>query len=122
MSTNRISFTRGDTAVFDFTVKKDGALADLTSVLGIWLTVKADYATSDANKLFQLALGTGIVVLNPSGGTFRATFAPSNSASLDPSSAYVWDVQIKQADGSINTPAGLTGLLSVTADVYNAVA
>lgn len=120
MTTNRIGFMRGDTAVFSFAVTVDGAIADLTGA-AIFLTIKAKYSDADSAKILQKTIGAGITVISAALGTFSVKFDPPDTNTLSVITTYVWDVQLKLADNSIITPDGLSGIFALSPDVYNAI-
>ncbi|HEY1292945.1 MAG TPA: hypothetical protein VGJ60_07700 [Chloroflexota bacterium] len=109
---------RGDTVVFEITVARQGALADLSE--GQWWCTGKWWrnAVDDTEALFQVTqLGSDQgVITNPSPGVLRVQLTPAASAVLPPLDSPVQiDVQWREPTGEVWTVA--SGTLTFRADV-----
>lgn len=120
MSATKISFVRGDTAIFTGAALTDGAAANITGC-SLYFTVKPSFSATDAEKVFQKTIGSGISVTNAAGGLFSVNISPADTRGLVAGKSYVWEVRIKQPDGTISTPDGLAGTFVVTPEVLLSV-
>lgn len=116
MSATKISFVRGDTAVYSGAALTDGAPASLVGCT-LFFTVKPSFSANDAEKVFQKTVGSGISVTNAAGGLFSVNISPADTRGMGAGKIYVWEVRIKQPDGTISTPEGLAGTFIVTPEV-----
>jgi|SRR5579872_155588 len=116
-----LSFTRGDTHLFRFTVvdKLTGVVQNITTWQKFWVTGKLHLSDSDANAVFELTLGSGIALIDPSHGLAEVTISPTNTASLDFRKYTLFgDIQGKDTTGNIWTLA--KGTFVITSDVTQA--
>lgn len=83
------------------------------SLVKAWLTVKKSESHADADAIFQKAittsysLGQGHITDNGAGDTSAAIFfelTAANTALLRGDVDYYFDIQVKTANGAINTP------------------
>jgi hypothetical protein len=116
-----LSFTRGDTHLFRFTVtdKLTGVVQNITTWQKFWVTGKLHLSDSDANAVFELTLGSGITILSAVQGLVQVMISPVNTASLDFRKYTLFgDIQGKDASGNIWTLA--KGTFVITSDVTQA--
>jgi len=121
---NTIEIVRGDTWNPDplpHALDPDGDDYDFTGAT-VWMTfkVETDDADSDDNavvKLFWIDGGDsdGITISDPTSGVFEPTMTSEQTSSFRISQTYVYDVQVMNAVGDIETPD--QGKLLVKRDV-----
>lgn len=110
---------RGDTYAFGVvaTYEATGAPLDLTGAK-VWATFKTDLADDDGVLPgFQLSTtSSGVSITAPAtSGTIVVTVPPSATASLEDTTLFFWDVQVRLSDGVTKTVA--RGTLTFLADV-----
>ena len=112
---------RGDDEVYEMTiVQADGTPLNLTG-LSIWFTVKGSYEHTDAEALARLTVGSGISVVDPVAGRVDVALPRSVTQALPGRPVHlVWDCQVRDASGLIQTVDG--GMLLVIPDVTTATA
>lgn len=113
---------RGDDEIYEFSIKQaDGSPLNLTG-LSIWFTVKPSFEHTDAEALAQRSVGNGITVVDAAAGRCDVTLLAAATAGLSGARAarLVWDCQIKDATGLIQTVDG--GQLIVDPDVTRSTA
>jgi len=72
--------TRGRTKKQTQRVLIAGVARDITNDL-IWMTVKDLYSETDGQALFQLSIGSGISLSDPTNGYYQWTIDPSHTSS-----------------------------------------
>lgn len=112
---------RGDTVVFELTVVRQNALADLSQ--GQWWCTGKWFrdSVSDADALFQVSATptTQGSITNPSAGVLHITLTPAASSALPAQDSPVqMDVQWREPTGEVWTIA--SGTLTFRADVTRA--
>jgi hypothetical protein len=121
-----ITVIRGDTldwgmltsnnASSNITALRNGAVINLTGVNGIKLTAKYSYDDADVAAVFSKTIGAGITVVVAANGTFTATVAASDTASLPPVQLdLVYNIQVTDASNVVTTI--MSGILTVLPDV-----
>lgn len=125
---NVIEVVRGDTWNPDplpHALDPDGDDYDFTGAT-VWMTVKAenDSADNDDAALVQLFWidggdSDGITISAPTSGIFAPTMTSEQTSALRLGVTYVYDVQVKNAVGDIETPD--QGKLMVKRDVTRRV-
>lgn len=106
-----LSMYRGNTAGYTATVRDEvtNAPVDLTGA-SLWFTVKRNRSDSDPG-LFQKTLGNGIFIMDLANGVAYVEIPPADTISLSTSLRYVWDFQVRNAAGVVQTTA--TGFLTL---------
>lgn len=121
------AMTRGDTFRFRVQVLRDpatkvlgiGPPVNLAGVLAAWATFKNNVALYDQGQL-QKTLGSGVTVVDAALGIVEVTLDPLDTRGFaDGPTKLVYDVQLKEADGSITTID--SGVLVVSPDVTRAI-
>lgn len=115
-----LDLPRGDTGRWNlfFSVNLTGAK--------IWFTAKRSYTDADAAAIVAVSTDSGgITILDAPAGHARLVIPPSATASLTTPSppsplTLVYDIQVKESDGTITTVQ--QGYLKVTGDVTHATA
>lgn len=114
-----ISFVRGDTHQFTFTVKNPatGLAQDVTGWLEFWVTAKLNVADADSAAVFQLTrTGGSIVFADPTTGVGQVTIVSANTSALAERKYSLFaDIQAKDAGGNIWTLA--RGTFTVGTDI-----
>ena len=104
---------RGDTYYFTATVVVAGQPVDLTAY-SIWCTGKRAIEDADADAVFQLTKGAGIVVTGASNNIAQMTILPAMTSGFTAPTDVMIDVQI-EVNGIVSTVA--TDTLLVMQDV-----
>ncbi|MBA2505076.1 MAG: hypothetical protein H0V29_03930 [Thermoleophilaceae bacterium] len=113
-----LSIMRGDSKTWTFTLVDEDAVA-LPALTNAWFTAKRQLRDADANAVFQLTLGVGIV--DDGGGVIRVTAAGTATAALPGAPVNLhYDLQVKPTGGAVQT--ALYGALAVQPDVTRATA
>lgn len=117
---SELKMTRGDDRTFDIDIAdQDGAAVDLSTFEGLWFTAKRRISDSDEDAVFQKALGQGLELDTEIDGRASVTVDAADTTDLpDHNTRLVWDVQVKDGEGSVVTVAA--GTLTVTPDVTRA--
>jgi hypothetical protein len=116
MNQEQISFARGDTYLNTLPIKDQNGLPYELTDVDIWLTVKpaSDRAEDDSGAIFQLTLGDGIAIDDPSTGVLTIEITDERSNMLQAEKPYNYDVQIRKNSQTF-TPVG--GKVLVIRDV-----
>lgn len=119
MSRFKLSRNRGDTIRLLITATRDDAPLDLSTAAEITFTAKLKKSDDDAAPTtIQKTLGSGVELLDPTGGTAVVTLDPADTDALLKQTTYLCDVQLDEADGTRTTLA--EGTLKLTLDVTRA--
>ncbi len=114
-----LEMDRGDTLDINFTFTKAGVAYSLTGA-AIKLTAKRNTNDADSAAVFQLAIGSGITVMNAAGGLATARVSPSHTSGIVGESVKLYfDVQIIDSLSAVYTAA--KGTLVVLADSTRAI-
>lgn len=107
---------RGDTIIFDATITRPpgGPPVNLTGATLV-CTGRRTLEEAASAYVFRVAVGTGIVVTNPSAGQCRVTVPAAATATLPDAPALYTDLEVTEADGRVSTP--LRGRLLLSPDV-----
>lgn len=117
--TQNLEMLCGDTFQFTITVTRAGSPVNLTGA-SLWVTAKHKKSDLDSQAVFQLTIGSGIVVTDAAGGIAAATVVPSNTTALrGADTSLYFDVQLKESGGA-TTSTLVKGDLLVEADVTHA--
>lgn len=111
---------RGDTIIFDATITRPpgGPPVDLTGATLV-CTGRRTLEEAASAYVFRVAVGTGIVVTDPTGGLVRVTIPPAATSGLSDAPALYTDLEVTEAGGRVSTP--LRGRLIITPDVSRPV-
>ena len=106
--------SRGDTPTFTITITRSDVPVDITTAL-LWMTAKYKLEDPDGAAVFQkVSPSGGIVLSDPTNGIAKATLEPGDTTGIAVPSPLFYDVQMKEADGTITTVAN--GRLRVALD------
>ena len=108
---NRLRIVRGDTIPFNLTITDTDDLPVNITGFTLFFTVKEDIADDDANAVVSISQTSHT---DPANG-LTSLVVPSATTELLSAGEYYWDLQIKYADGSIQS--SYPGVLTVVADV-----
>lgn len=98
-----IRIKRGRTRKWTYIVSDSSGVRDITDD-HLWFTVKSKVSDADNEALFQLAIGSGILLTDPTAGTFVVTVAPNLTWDCPSKrSTYVYDLKIEYDTGEIYT-------------------
>lgn len=109
--------TQGDIHIFQFRVTEEvaGGAVDISAWQGFWLTAKRSLAEADPG-LFQLALGSGLSIIDAPTGLVEAAVAGSLTSSLARRRQVLFsDIQGRDAQG--NTWTLLRGKFTILPQV-----
>ena len=114
---NNLTITRGNTLVINYTNQDNSSPPNPISLTGalVYFTVKPvqyDTSVTDSTAIFQLSVGSGIVIgtgSNTNLATITATAVQTEL--LTPGAATYYDITIKYANGQVITP--ISGQLKV---------
>ncbi len=96
-----ITITQGDTVFLELTVRDDqGNIIDLADY-DVWWTLKDDLSKTDAQATLQKTKASGISIQD---SLAVVTLTDIDTAGLDTSVSYFFDVQVKSRSGDISTP------------------
>jgi len=113
-----LAITRGDDRIFDLHVATaSGTAADLDGV-SLWFTVKEDVYDPDSHAVFQKTIGSGINVIDEPGGYVEIVIDRTDTVNLRArylGVPLVWDVQLKDAIGEVQTVD--SGTLTIDPDI-----
>lgn len=107
----------GDSRTLRFTVTgDDGAVADLTGASSVrWGCVRRlANGSFVAPPAVTKTLGTGVTLVDPSGGIIEVTLSPADTAAL-PGGRYYHQLELTSAAGGVATLA--TGTLTLAPDL-----
>jgi hypothetical protein len=112
-----LTITRGDDPIFDLYLATTSGAADLAGV-DLWFTAKESVYDADVDAVIQKVIGSGITVVNESGGIVTISIDHADTVNLRArylGTPLVWDVQLKDAIGDIQTVAN--GTLTIEPDI-----
>lgn len=118
-----LEIRRGDTNEITLVVTAPDANGvaqpvNLTSCL-LWFTIKRDWEDTDLSAVVIKTIGSGITVTAPpTAGLAVAKLDPVDTSALVGLQRLVYDVQLREADGTITTVA--SGYVQVTRDATRA--
>lgn len=98
-----LEIVKGDSVTYRLPFTQDGVAYDLSTVAGIWFTLKNSTGDADAAAVVQLSLGAGIEVYDAEAGEANADFTYTQTNLLAVGRVYLYDVQIKTAAGQLFT-------------------
>lgn len=93
---------QGETYVFDVHAVRDEVPVDLTGAK-VWFTMKKNRRDVDASALVQHDSSDSsqqVRIINAVSGVIRVKLVPTDTVNLAPS-YYPYDVQVKEADGTV---------------------
>lgn len=99
-----ITINRGDTNTFQVTAIRANQVVNLTGAK-MWFTVKEHIWDQDDDAVLALNSvddASQIVSSLPTSGQFQIQLTPADTDTLD-RYAYLYDVQVKEADGTVTT-------------------
>jgi len=106
---------RGDSASWRFTVTDaDGAAVNLTNA-DLRFTAKSSASDADVDAIIAKTDGAGITVTDAAGGVLAVTLSPGDTSALTVPQTLVWDLQVTDALGAVQTLA--YGALRIIADI-----
>lgn len=122
MRETKLRMDRGDSA--SFTVAATQANGDPQSIVGatVWFTAKDRLTDEDAGAVIAKTTtgDAGVTIVDGPGGIARVDLDPADTAALTGPTTLYWDVQAKDASGSVRTLA--RGRLFISLDVTRATA
>lgn len=98
-----LDIVKGDSATFRLPFTQDGVAYNLSTVAGIWFTIKNALTDLDAAAVIQLSLGSGIEVYDAEAGEANADFTYTQTNLLAVGRTYFYDVQIETDTGKLYT-------------------
>jgi hypothetical protein len=107
--------TRGDREVYRFTVRRAGAVVDISGkVLRFHARLTAN---ASGSPIIACTIGDGIAIIDGPNGVCEVTIAPVKTTALDAPLRLTWDLELDEG----GSPPGIAtvgrGLLYVEADV-----
>src|SRR5688572_21453073 len=103
---NLLSLIRGDDEVLSVTVLEPGSTTDpldITGIQSLRFTIKRKVTDADADALVALEVGDGITIDDPSIGAVTIEIDSALTNDLTNSFSGVWDLQLVDAVGRIQT-------------------
>jgi len=103
MNDKHIRIAKGEARVWNCAVTTDGISQDLTGC-SLSFTVKQKLSYTDGQALFQLSIGSGIVIVNTTSGQYQLTVSTSSTSATPKSNnntVYNFDHRIKLPSGNV---------------------
>ena len=113
-----IRIKRGRTRKWTYIVSDTNGIRDITND-HLWFTVKTRASLADNAALFQLTIGSGITLTDPTNGTFTVEVSPARTWNCPAKrTVYVYDLTIEYATSAERYPLD-EGNFVVEPDVTN---
>ena len=106
---NSLTITRGNTLVMNYTNQDNSSPPKPISLTGalVYFTVKPvqyDTSVTDSTAIFQLSVGSGIVLNTTSTNLATITATAAQTELLTPGLSPYYDITIKYSNGQVITP------------------